>query len=266
MCIILDKWKHGTKKLLSQEWQDLQGPALLVWNDSGMSDKDLLGIQKFGLGGKRFNEDNNIGQYGIGFNVVYHLTDCPSFLTNGNTLCILDPHCRYVPEADESRPGWHFDSIDHHFWNNFSDMKSTYLRDTDERFNCLRDVRESGTLFRFPLRHSNKLVKQSDLVSKDEIARFGSSNKLLSAWQMEKDIQQWAPKIKEALLFLNNVEEIKFFMIGENKDIPTVNLTHQYNVQLMKDATYVRDQFLQRVSKFRTKSLLLLITKLICPN
>ena len=253
MYIILDKRKHGTKKILSQEWQDLQGPALLIWNDSGMSDKDLIGIQELGLGGKRFNEDS-IGQYGIGFNVVYHLTDCPSFITNGNTLCILDPHCRYVPDADESRPGWQFDSIDHHFWNNFSDMKSTYLCDTDERFNCLRDVQESGTLFRFPLRHSNKLVMKSDLVSKDEASRFGSSNKPLPARQMEKDIQKWAPKVKEALLFLNNVEEIKFFVIEENEDNPTVNLTHHYMVQLIKDASNVRDQFLQKVSKFTDKN------------
>ena len=251
MYIILDKRKHGTKKLLSPEWQDLQGPALLVWNDRGMSDKDLEGIQRLGLGSKRSNEDA-IGQYGIGFNVVYHLTDCPSFLTNSSTLCVLDPHCRYVPIADESRPGGQFDNIDDHFWNNFSDMKSAYLRDTDEQFNHLRDVREGGTLFRFPLRHSNKLVTKSELVSKDKTSRsVGSSLKPLPAWQMEKDIQQWAPKIKEALLFLNNVEEIKFFVIDEN---PKVNMTHHYKIQFTKAAANERDQFLQRVNKFMDKN------------
>ena len=179
MYVILDKRKHGTKKLLSAEWQDLQGPALLVWNDTGMDEKDLKGIQELGLGSKRFNEDT-IGQFGIGFNVVYHLTDCPSFCTNGDTLCVLDPHCRYVEGADECRPGRQFDRIDDKFWHNFSDMKSTYLRDTDERFNCPRDIQERGTLFRFPLRHSNKLVSKSELVTKDEASIFGSSHKPLS--------------------------------------------------------------------------------------
>ena len=249
MYIILDKRKHGTKKLLSPEWQDLQGPALLVWNDSGMSDMDLEGIQNLGIGSKRSNEDS-IGYYGIGFNVVYHLTDCPSFLTNGNTLCVLDPHYRYIPES--THPGWQFDDIDDHFWNNFSDMKSTYLRDTDEQFDCLREVRERGTLFRLPLRHSNKLVTKSELVSKDKTSRsVGSSHKPLPAWQMEKDIQQWAPEIKKAVLFLNNVEEIKFFVIDENSK---VNVTHHYKIHFTKAAANEHNQFLQKVSEYTGKS------------
>ena len=65
------------KKVLSSDWKDLQGPALLVWNDKGFTEEDLIGIQKLGLGSKRTNAES-IGQYGIGFNAVYHLTDCPS--------------------------------------------------------------------------------------------------------------------------------------------------------------------------------------------
>ena len=34
MYVILDKRFHGTRSVLSEGWQDLQGPALLVWNDS----------------------------------------------------------------------------------------------------------------------------------------------------------------------------------------------------------------------------------------
>ena len=246
MYVILDKRRHGIKRLLTPEWSDLQGPALLIWNDTGMSDKDLEGIQKLGLGSKRSNEDA-IGQYGIGFNVVYHLTDCPSFLTNGSTLCILDPHCRYVD--DKSTPGRQFDNIDDRFWDSFSDMKSTYLRDTGEEFSCLREVQERGTLFRFPLRHSNKLVTKSELVSKDQMTRsIGVSPKPLPAWQMENDIRQWAPKIKEALLFLNNVEEIKFFVISEEK--PKVIATHHYKIQFTKAAANERDRFLQKVGEY----------------
>ena len=108
MYVILDKRKHGTKKLPSSNWKDLQGPSILVWNDSVFSESDLKGIQELGLGSKR-SDAETIGQYGIGFNVVYHLTDCPSFLTNGSTLCVFDPHCRYVPGADVLRPGRRYD-------------------------------------------------------------------------------------------------------------------------------------------------------------
>ena len=48
------------------------------------------------LAAKR-DDPEKTGQHGVGFNAVYHLTDCPSFLSNNDTLCFLDPHCRYAP-------------------------------------------------------------------------------------------------------------------------------------------------------------------------
>ena len=104
MCVILDKRTHGRKKVLSDRWTDLQGPALLVWNDADFTESDLKGIQRLGLGSKR-DDFESIGQFGIGFNVVYHITDCPSLITGGKTLCIFDPHCRYAPGASPSFPG-----------------------------------------------------------------------------------------------------------------------------------------------------------------
>ena len=104
MYFILDKRTHGKERLISKNWHKLQGPSLLVWYDSIFSEKDLQGIQELGLGSKR-SEAESIGQYGIGFNVVYHLTDCPSFITGGETLCIMDPHCQYADGATELSPG-----------------------------------------------------------------------------------------------------------------------------------------------------------------
>ena len=52
MCVILDKRTHGKDRILSERWAELQGPALLVWNDRDFTDKDLEGIQKLGLGSK----------------------------------------------------------------------------------------------------------------------------------------------------------------------------------------------------------------------
>lgn len=37
-----------------------------------------------------------IGQYGIGFNVVYYFMDCLSFICNGDMICIFDFYCCYV--------------------------------------------------------------------------------------------------------------------------------------------------------------------------
>ena len=156
---------HSTEKLPSSEWQDLQGPTLLVWNDSVFSEKDLKGIQKLGLGSKHSSSET-IGQFGIGFNVVYHLTDCPSFFTNGNTFCILNPHCRYVPGANPLKPGRRYDGVDTGFWESWSDLKSAYLRQ-ESMEGCPGEVKNSGTLFRFPLRHTEELVQRSELICEE---------------------------------------------------------------------------------------------------
>ena len=167
MYVILDQRQHGKESLPSSEWRDLQGPALLVWNDSLFSEEDLLGIQRLGLGNKRMDAES-IGMYGIGFNVVYHLTDCPSFISNGTTLCVLDPHCRYVPGANELQPGRRYDNLDEKFWSNWADLKTAYLQDET----WLEELK-SGSLFRFPLRSTLNLVEQSELVDHSDTKLLG---------------------------------------------------------------------------------------------
>ena len=142
MCVILDKRQHKTERVPSEKWAELQGPAILIWNDKEFSDKDLQGIQKLGLGSKR-DDDESIGQFGIGFNVVYHVTDCPSFITRGDTLCVFDPHCRYVHGADKLCPGRQY-NIDDTFWDNMSDLRSCFLQDSIQK--KLPEL-EGGVLF-----------------------------------------------------------------------------------------------------------------------
>jgi len=79
---VQDTRQHGTERLFDESWRPLQGPALCVFNDRAFTDADLRGIQMLGRGSKLL-DPNKTGQYGVGFNVVYHLTDVPSFLTKG---------------------------------------------------------------------------------------------------------------------------------------------------------------------------------------
>ena len=243
MYIILDERSHGTDKLPSSEWKDLQGPALLVWNDKEFSEADFKGIQKLGLGSKRSNWES-IGQFGIGFNVVYHLTDCPSFITNGNILCVLDPHCRYVPGADRFMPGRQYNNLDAQFWKNCSDLKSPYLQEEVE--GCPKEVAEGGTLFRFPLRHSRALVDQSELIQNE----YGSTNTLLSAWKMKKHLNEWAPKMKESLTFLNHVTELKFFVISDQS---RMIVTHHFKVNL-NDSAFANRKLVQEKARLFTET------------
>ena len=240
MYVILDKRFHNTTSILSEAWEDLQGPAMLVWNDSVFSEKDLEGIQELGLGSKR-SEADTIGQYGIGFNVVYHITDCPSFVSNGETLCILDPHCRYTPGANELSPGRRFDKLSDGFWQDFPDMKSAYLRGG---MTNVPSEMMNGSLFRFPIRHDRRRIAHSEIVDNIE-----NSKSNLNARELDSDLRSWMVKMKEAMLFLNNVTELKLFMIEEGKsEIVTV---HHFKSEIGEEAMADRQTLQGALSTFK---------------
>ena len=246
MYIIMDKRVHGHETILSEKWEKLQGPALLVWNDSVFSEEDLQGIQELGLGSKR-SDAETIGQYGIGFNVVYHLTDCPSFITGGETMCVLDPHCRFVPGADVTDPGRRYDNlVSDGFWDTFKDMQSAYLRSGLD--NCPSEVQKGGSLFRFPLRHTPELVRMSAIVKKDPKLQ----PKPLTADDMHANLKDWAPSMKEAMLFLNHVTELRFFVIEENShSLLTLN---NYRTKVDQSAQDSRVQLHRALSAFKEET------------
>ena len=235
MHIMVDMRRHREEHILSEEWAKLQGPALLVWNDSVFTKEDLEGIQRLGLGSKR-SDSETIGQYGIGFNAVYHLTDCPSFLTGGDTLCILDPHTRYVPQATERHPGAMYANLDKKFWSNFDGMKSAYLLDGVK--NRPRELM-NGTLFRFPLRHTLSHVMSSDIVRDiDQSKPNTNTSRVISGDKMNELLSEWAPKMKQSLLFLNNVTELNFSVIRNEKEV--LSLENSYRTELDECATQNR--------------------------
>ena len=218
MFIILDCRYHKEEKVLSDEWKKLQGPALLVWNDSAFSEKDIKGIQDLGFGSKR-SDTEAIGQYGIGFNVVYHLTDCPSFITN-NSLYVFDPHCKYIPQATPLNPGRKYD-LTGEFLEYFEDLRSPYLY-TDLNSN---NNFHSGVLFRFPLRHSLQLVNESEIMAFHN-RLHDQKPEPVSISTMMTMIHSWAPKIKQALYFLQNIAEIKFLVIDSKQPYLLSTLYH----------------------------------------
>ena len=204
--IMLDKRFHSTEKVISEEWEQLQGPALLFWNDSEFTEEDLIGIQKIGLGNKREDPDK-IGQYGIGFNVVYHYTDCPSFITT-DKLCILDPHRYYIPHNTET-PGVMYTPLEE-FWNMFPHMKSSFLQ--NDTFPV--DIKH-GSLFRLPLRLTKKDAERSEIVQNDSY---------FEVEKLEEDFKKWILSMQEALLFVHHVRDVRFFVIDKTKSARVMKL------------------------------------------
>ena len=251
MHVILDMRQHGTKSLPSDEWKDLQGPALLVWNDSVFSEQDLKGIQQLGLGNKRADAES-IGMYGIGFNVVYHLTDCPSFISNGSTLCVLDPHCRYIPGADALQPGRRYDNLDEKFWSNWADLKPAYLRDE----NWPEELKK-GTLFRFPLRSTQEIVNNSAIVGNSELWVSGGKKQLqfqITERTMEELLLDWIPQMRKALFFLNHVTELGFFIIKDSHgfgSMPKMQLSKCFEVSVNQTARQNRAELHTMIREFK---------------
>ena len=208
---VLDPREHGEDRLFSEKWKPLQGPALLVYNNSCFTEEDIKGIQNLGEGSKQMDPART-GQYGIGFNVVYHLTDAPSFLTfienRGDVLCFFDPQCRYFEGATDLEPGRMFTNARHLMSNSFTDVYSGYL---PEIFG-----EEKSTIFRLPLRNVS-MASDSNI-----------SSKVVSPDNIRELMRQFKDEAEEVVLFLNHVKQIRISEVdsktGKLKDTFSVDV------------------------------------------
>ena len=246
LCVILDKRQLVSKKnkMISDNWNELQGPALLLWNNSTFTDKDLQGIQDLGTGGKRGDSDT-IGQFGIGFSVVYHVTDCPSIVTSVDgvsSLCVFDPLCKYVPGADVSNPGRRYE-IKESFWKNFPAIKQGY--NIDKLDGCPDNMKEDlwkGSLFRLPLRKNDSENPESYYCS----IQTEFKPDITTAYLFHR-IKQWIEDVKLSLLFLNHVTDIEFYMIDEGQKM---TLLASHSTELTEDAKKCRNDLEGALASF----------------
>ncbi|XP_024139292.1 sacsin isoform X1 [Oryzias melastigma] len=192
---VFDSRTHPTDRIFDDKWVPMQGPALCVYNNQPFTEDDVRGIQNLGRGTKEANPGKT-GQYGIGFNSVYHITDCPSFVSNNDILCIFDPHAQYAPGATSTSPGRMFRDLDSDFRSQFSDVLNLYLGD---HFKL-----ERSTMFRFPIR-TKEMAKMS------EISSVPASDRM---------VHNLLDKLKtdgaELLMFLNHMEKISICEIDKS--------------------------------------------------
>lgn len=86
--VTLDRRTHGGSDVPSR-LTDLLGPALLFESDQVFTDADLEAIRSIGDGSKQ-HDVARTGQFGLGFNTAYTVTDYPSFVTRDLLRC-FDP-------------------------------------------------------------------------------------------------------------------------------------------------------------------------------
>ncbi|XP_028903954.1 sacsin isoform X2 [Ornithorhynchus anatinus] len=220
ICFVFDPRHHPVDRIFDDKWAPLQGPALCVYNNQPFTEDDVRGIQNLGKGTKEGNPCKT-GQYGIGFNSVYHITDCPSFISGNDILCIFDPHARYAPGATSVSPGRMFRDLDADFRTQFSDVLDLYLGTHFKLDNC--------TMFRFPLRNG-------EMAQVSEISSVPSSDRM---------VQNLLDKLRsdgaELLMFLNHMEKISICEI--EKTTGDLNVLYSVRGKITDGDRLKRKQF-----------------------
>ena len=232
---IKDPRHHPDERVFEDIWKPLQGPALCVYNNKPFRNEDIEGIRNLGEGSKG-DDPNKTGQYGVGFNAVYHLTDVPSFMTKGEdigeVLCAFDPNCRYVPNATPQEPGMLFKDVTH-LRKRFPDVFPCYL---ENHFQI-----ENGTMFRFPLR-----TRKMSVVSQ-------VSKRVVTLEILDTMLEDLKKELFEVLLFINNVKKITICEVHK----PTGELCNFYSVEttMTKEDEVKKQAFRERIKQVGTYSL-----------
>ena len=152
---------------------------------------------------------------------MYHLTDAPSFITSseeiGETLCIFDPHAKFVPGVSKEEPGRRYNNVAE-LKNVFKDVFPCYLTD---RFDI-----KNATMFRFPLRNTS-MAKESELCEQS-----------ITSSDVEDLFSKFRQEILDCLLFLNNVTQISMSSI----DKLTHRFSTSYSVQIDINNENIRER------------------------
>uniref|UniRef100_A0A1I8JEQ2 Mab-21 domain-containing protein n=1 Tax=Macrostomum lignano TaxID=282301 RepID=A0A1I8JEQ2_9PLAT len=201
---INDRRNLGTEKVLSDEWKALQGPALVVVNDTTFNDEDIEGIQKLGVGSKG-SQPWKTGQYGIGFNCVYHVTDVPMFLSDNRVLCVMDPHCRHMPHANTESPGGMYKD------EGLDEVRDDF-RDVFDGFKISNETTTGSTVFRLPLR----------TLETARLSEIFPAAKPLNSDDIYKLFKKFAEDLAEILLFLSSVKTIQLSELGTDGKLTKV--------------------------------------------
>ena len=207
---VLDERFHPSDSIFGDKWKPLQGQALVIYNDAPFTEHDIQGIQNLGEGSKS-DDVLKTGQYGIGFNVVYHISDVPCLLAGlkdrgEDVLCIFDPHARFLDECSEAEPGRMFENARDYLRDHFKDIYATFLP------NFLTE--KKSAIFRLPLR--TKEMAKSSYIKNEPTTIEGILN-MFKSFKREGS---------EALLFLKKVRSEELNRIDSNGKfhcIATVN-------------------------------------------
>ncbi len=204
--LTVDRRQHRTTNLVAPNMASLMGPSILFYNNAKFTNDDFKNIQEISFSGKS-NDLGKAGRYGIGFNSVYHVSDCPSIIS-GDRIVFFDPRCLYVPSTPaEPGHGWYY--AQEGWWNRFPEFLAAYesggLPHGTTDFN--------GTVFRLPLR-----TVQQAMGNEIRHEPFTADNVHRLLQSIEHDAEA-------LLLFLKSVLTIEVYEIRDGSTEPQMRLS-----------------------------------------
>ncbi|XP_013411141.1 sacsin [Lingula anatina] len=205
---VLDQRTHKSECVPGKNWGKMQGPALCIFNNAPFTDSDLTAIATLGSDHCEMeNKSRNpykTGQFGIGFNSVYNITDTPWIVTRGSSFevlqdrqgkyedicCVFDPLRKYVPGATTGSPGQLFNLKE--LAEDYPDVKSCLL---EEQFDL-----QGKTLFRLPLRNPPQDASCTD----QDLPAWKS----LDIRKVKDLLETFKAQMPQMLLFLKHIRKI----------------------------------------------------------
>ena len=228
----------------SLAWKSLQKtPALCIIVNKKVTAAEIEGFAKLDGRGRPVDL---IGGLGFGFNVAYHITDCPSlvvFTEDGapQCLCIFDPTQQFVPHSTKWTPGrkWNFKDKDQ--YSEFPDQFQSYLTDDLLRLtqcvpNRLVDFAKNGyVVFRLPLTRLHPIVHE---IGPNLTRRKLRSGHTFKPSSLSAILKKFVDVSQDVLLFLNHVKIVSAFEIGRDG-----SLVHHFTSKACIPSQYLQDYY-----------------------
>ena len=228
------------KYLFDEGMRECQGPALWCYSNSTFTDSDLDNIIRLGGAAKQMDA-TKIGRFGLGFNVVYNLTDVPSFVT-GNVIVFFDPHTTHLGRSihDKSKPGIKIDlrrnkTLLRKMSHQFQPYKGVFGCDMD----AVSGPSWPATLFRFPLR--TKLQAQ----------RSDISGLHYDTAHMSQLLTLLADNSHSLLLFTQNVKKVSMWHLSSNTSPDNAVKIFSVSREIV---TEIRDMYFHNTGDSKGKS------------
>ena len=170
------------------------------------SERDFESIISIGRSKQR-EDASTFGKYGLGFNVSYHFTDTPQFVSSSSVV-VFDPHGRaisdgslglradFTGEFGAAQPG-----LVQPLLRPLAEIEALMLEPADR---SLPDQPIRSTLFRFPLRDA------------DAAAQSSLSQRMHSADDVRSLLEELEVGLGEMLLFVQHVQKIALLEVGDD--------------------------------------------------